>query len=137
MTEARAAGGWRLATRALVRQRAVLASAVIFIVIVLACLAAPLWANLVADTGPTANHVSDTIVVDGEERFVVGLDGIPIGPTWEGKFFLGADTNGRDVMVRLLYGGRNSLVIGILAALITTVLATLLGLIAGYFRGPV
>ena len=42
------------------------------------------------------------------------VDGIPIGPTWHGKFFLGADRNGRDTMVRLLYGGRNSLLIGII-----------------------
>ena len=43
---------------------------------------------------------------------MVGLDGVPIGPQWlkaDGKFFLGADRNGRDIMVRLLYGGRNSL----------------------------
>jgi peptide/nickel transport system permease protein len=66
---------------------------------------------------------------------VVGLDGVPIGPTWKGEFFLGADPNGRDVMVRLLYGGRNSLVIGFAAALITTILSIVLGLIAGYFRG--
>ena len=38
-------------------------------------------------------------------------------------------------MVRLLYGGRNSLVIGIAAALMTTVLSIVLGLLAGYFRG--
>jgi peptide/nickel transport system permease protein len=37
--------------------------------------------------------------------------------------------------VRLLYGGRNSLVIGVTAALITTVLSIILGVIAGYFRG--
>jgi peptide/nickel transport system permease protein len=53
----------------------------------------------------------------------------------DGKFFLGADPNGRDIMVRLLYGGRNSLMIGITAALITTFLSILLGTIAGYFRG--
>ena len=63
------------------------------------------------------------------------LDGVPIGPTWQGEFFLGADRNGRDIMVRLLYGGRNSLLIGIAAALITTLLSVVLGLLAGYFRG--
>ncbi|HYP47173.1 MAG TPA: ABC transporter permease, partial [Thermoleophilaceae bacterium] len=68
---------------------------------------------------------------------VVGLDGVPIGPTYSGEFFLGADSNGRDIMVRLLYGGRNSLLIGVSAALITTVLSIVLGLMAGYFRGPV
>jgi peptide/nickel transport system permease protein len=68
----------------------------------------------------------------------VGLDGVPIGPQWlkaDGRFFLGADRNGRDIMVRLLYGGRNSLMIGITAALITTFLSIVLGVVAGYFRG--
>ena len=58
------------------------------------------------------------------------------GPTWQGEFFLGADHNGRDVMVRLLYGGRNSLLIGIVAALITTAaLASWSGCLSGYLRG--
>jgi peptide/nickel transport system permease protein len=39
-------------------------------------------------------------------------------------------------MVRLLYGGRTSLVIGITAALVTTLLAIVLGTLAGFFRGP-
>ena len=38
----------------------------------------------------------------------------PIGPTWDiHHYFLGADNQGRDVAARLLYGGRNSLLIGI------------------------
>ena len=91
--------------------------------LVLACLAAPLWADHVAHTTMNENHLSDTIKVDGKTKNVVGLDGVPIGPQWlkaDGKFFLGADRNGRDIMVRLLYGGRNSLLIGITAAMITT-----------------
>ena len=53
-----------------------------------------------------------------------------------GKFFLGADGRlGRDEMVRLMYGGRTSLFIGFAAALITTLLAIVLGLLAGYYRG--
>jgi peptide/nickel transport system permease protein len=51
------------------------------------------------------------------------------------RFFLGADSVGRDVAVRLLYGGRNSLEIGGVATLITMVLATIIGVAAGYFRG--
>ena len=88
--------------------------------LVLACIAAPLWADKVAETTMNANHLSDMIKVDGKEKNVVGLDGVPIGPQWlkaDGKFFLGADRNGRDIMVRLLYGGRNSLLIGVVAAL--------------------
>ncbi len=56
----------------------------------------------------------------------------------DGKYVLGADTLGRDVAVRVLYGGRNSLKIGIASALICTFLATILALIAGVLRrvGP-
>jgi peptide/nickel transport system permease protein len=131
-------GPWRLGLRRLRRNKIALAFGFLFILLVAACLAAPLWANNVADTGPNTNHLSDTIQVDGETVNVVGLDGVPIGPQYmkaDGKFFLGADRNGRDIMVRLLYGGRNSLLIGISAALITTFLSILLGTLAGYFRG--
>ena len=108
---------------------------VLFAILVAACLAAPLWAEHVAHTTPYENHLSDTIELDGETVDVVARNGVPIGPTWEGEFFLGADRNGRDTMVRLLYGGRNSLLIGAAAALATTLLAVLLGLLAGYYRG--
>jgi peptide/nickel transport system permease protein len=133
-------GPWRLGLRRLRRNKVAIAFGFLFILLVAACLAAPLWANNVADTGPNTNHLSDTIRVDGETVNVVGLDGVPIGPQYmkaDGKFFLGADRNGRDIMVRLLYGGRNSLLIGISAALITTFLSILLGTLAGYFRGAV
>jgi peptide/nickel transport system permease protein len=66
---------------------------------------------------------------------VVGRDGQPIGPTWEGRFFLGADAKGRDVMVRLLYGGRNSLVIGVSGGARHGAPGARLGLVAGYAGG--
>ena len=125
----------RLAARRLRRDRGALAFGVIFLLLVAACLAAPLWANEVAHTTVSQNHLTDTVEQDGEQVNVVGFDGVPIGPTWEGEFFLGADQNGRDNMVRLLYGGRNSLLIGVIAALITTLLGVLIGVLAGYFRG--
>src|SRR5829696_2908664 len=129
-------GPWRLGLRRLRRNKVAIAFGVLFILLVLACLAAPLWANKVAHTTPTENHLSDTITIDGKKTNVVGLDGVPIGPTYQGEFFLGADPNGRDIMVRLLYGGRNSLMIGVAAALMTTLLSIVLGVVAGYFRGP-
>jgi peptide/nickel transport system permease protein len=89
----------------------------------------------VAHTSPTANHLTDQVRVGGKLEDVVSPAGIPIGPTWHGRFFLGADSNGRDVAVRLLYGGRNSLEIGAVATLITMILATIIGVAAGYFRG--
>ena len=114
------AGPWQLAWRRLRRDKLGLAFGVLFVLLVAACLAAPLWAKHVAHTTPDENHLTDTIEQDGETVNVVSLEGIPIGPTWQGEFFLGADGNGRDNMVRLLYGGRNSLLIGIIAAVITT-----------------
>jgi peptide/nickel transport system permease protein len=104
-------------------------------VLVLAALAAPLWASAVADRGPRDTNETGKVDSGGRAVDVVSLDGVPIGPQWHGEYFLGADANGRDVMVRLLYGARNSLLIGLAAALLTTVLATLVGLVAGYFGG--
>jgi peptide/nickel transport system permease protein len=130
---------WRLARRRLLRNRVALGFGALFLLIVLFVLAAPLWARHVADTGPNTTHTLEKITVDGEVREVVNIEGRPIGPVWlgaGGKFFLGADGRlGRDEMVRLMYGGRISLFIGIVSALITTLLATVLGLLAGYYRG--
>jgi peptide/nickel transport system permease protein len=129
------ASPWRLAGRRLRRDKSALVFGALFIVLVLACLAAPLWADQIAHTTPEENHLTDTIEKDGETVNVVGLDGVPIGPTWQGEFFLGADQLGRDNMVRLLYGGRNSLLIGVVAAVFTTLLAIIFGVLAGYLRG--
>ncbi|HKO37868.1 MAG TPA: ABC transporter permease [Solirubrobacterales bacterium] len=132
-------GPWSLALRRFLRNRLAVAFLGVFVLIVLFVLAAPLWAEHVAETGPNEEHIVEQITVDGEKRDVVTVEGIPIGPQWfgaDGKFFLGADGRlGRDEMVRLMYGGRISLLVAISAALISTMLAVVLGLLAGYFRG--
>ena len=66
----------------------------------------------------------------------LGIGETPIGPTWHSNFFIGADAQGRDVMARVLYGGRASLEIGIGSAVICCFVALVLALIAGFFRGP-
>jgi peptide/nickel transport system permease protein len=128
---------YRLGLRRLRRNKAALAFGALFLLIVVLCLCAPLYADHVAHTSPNANHVTDTVTVGGVEKDVVSPTGQPIGPTWQGRFLLGADQNGRDIAVRLLYGGRNSLEVGFVATLLTMVLATLVGIVAGYFRGVV
>jgi peptide/nickel transport system permease protein len=128
-------GPWRLAMRRLRRNKVALAFGALFVLIVLICLAAPLYAHDVAHTDPFKNHLTDTIVVNGQTKDVVAPDGVPIGPTYQGRFFLGADGNGRDIAVRLLYGGRTSLLVGVGAALMTILLSILVGTLAGYFRG--
>jgi len=132
-------GPWSLALRRFFRNRLAVAFLGVFVLIVLFVLAAPLWAEHVAETGPNEEHIVEQITVDGEKLDVVSVEGKPIGPQWfaaDGKFFLGADGRlGRDEMVRLMYGGRISLLVAISAALISTMLAVVLGLLAGYFRG--
>lgn len=49
-------------------------------------------------------------------------------------FLLGADANGRDVLARLVHGGRNSLAISILSVAIGFVVGGLLGLLSGFYR---
>jgi peptide/nickel transport system permease protein len=119
-------GPYKLAWRRLRRNKVALAFGGLFLTIVILCLLAPVYANDIADTGPNAEHVDTAL-----NQF-----GLPIGPTWHSHYFLGADNVGRDVAVRLLYGGRTSLQIGAEATLITIVFGTLLALLAGYFRGP-
>ena len=133
--EIRGRSPWYLAWVRLRRNKTALAFGLLFVVIVLACLAAPLWADHVAHTTPDANHITDTISVDGASVDVVSPDGTPIGPGLRGQYLLGADQNGRDVMVRLLYGGRTSIFIGVAAAAITTVVAVVVGLLCGFYRG--
>jgi peptide/nickel transport system permease protein len=132
-------GPWAIAWRRLRRNKVALFSLFVFLLIVVCCLLAPVWANHVADTGPNKTHTLEKLHEGGEVKEVVEPSGKAIGPQFfsaGGKFFLGADGHlGRDEMVRLLYGGRASLFIGILAALITTILAIVLALLAGYYGG--
>lgn len=58
----------------------------------------------------------------------------PVGPGVSGHF-LGTDELGRDLAVRVLYGGQVSLSVGFLTALISLTIGTALGLMAGFFGG--
>ena len=128
-------GPYKLAWRRLRRNRVSLAFGGLFVLIVVLCLLAPVYSHDIAHIGPNDENITGTVKVGGKTELIVSKYDIPIGPTWSSRYFLGADENGRDVAVRLLYGGRNSLEIGAVATVITMVIATLLGLAAGYFRG--
>ena len=131
-----AIGPWKLAARRLRRNKVAVGFLVLFILILVACLLAPVYASHIAHIGPNTNNVTGTINVNGQSENVVSLSGVPIGPTFTSHYFFGADTNGRDLAVRLLYGGRTSLEIGGIATAIIIFFGTIVGLLAGYFRGP-
>src|SRR5262245_5527322 len=139
------ASPWVLARRRLWRNKPAMAMLGVLLVILLLSLAAPLYAQHVAHTDPFRSNLDGTTIVNGKVVPVVqesssglGLGVTPIGPTWDPHhYLLGADNQGRDVAARLLYGGRNSLLIAIEAALITCILGTIIGLAAGFFGGAV
>jgi peptide/nickel transport system permease protein len=143
---------WYLAWRRLRRNYFALVCLGVFFAIVIACALAPVYAHHVAHTGPNVEHSGETVMVNGHPtpvisggsyydaatgKFVI-RDVKIIGPTWwhaNGRFVLGADSLGRDVAVRLLYGGLNSLKIGIGSAFICTIFAVLLALLGGFYGG--
>ncbi len=99
---------------------------IIFIVfmVVLATVGAPLLAGVV-------HHEPNEVFVS-EALDEIGL---PSGPSSE--FWFGADTAGRDLFVRVLYGARTSLTVALVATGIALVIGVVLGLIAGFYRGKV
>lgn len=101
-----------------------IASTVVIVLIVLMAIFAPV-ASAIIGHGPNTQYRT------------TGLSpaGIPVGP---GKnFLLGTDELGRDILVRIFYGARISLVAGVLASLIAVIIGVIIGLAAGYFGGAV
>jgi peptide/nickel transport system permease protein len=101
------------------RPLAVFGLLIIVIVVVLAA-AAP----LVAPYGPAEQHFEG-----------LTLEGAPLPPNAE--FLLGTDLLGRDLLSRLLYGARTSLVIGIVANGVAVAIGALIGVTAGFFGGAI
>jgi peptide/nickel transport system permease protein len=143
---------WVLAWRRLRRNRVALVALGVFVLVCVACALAPVYAHHVAHSGPTDVHIGETVSVNGKQvpivskgglsfengKTILHAGGVPIGPQWfsaGGRYVLGADPLGRDTAVRMLYGGLNSLKVGIGSALICVAIALVLALAAGYFHG--
>jgi len=65
----------------------------------------------------------------------LGPTGLPVGPS--SRYPLGADLLGRNELVRLVYGIRVSLTVAVVSNATSIVIGAAVGLLAGYFRGPV
>lgn len=110
--------------RRLWRETSVKTGLVIVVVMVLSAMAAPLIAAWLGH-GET-EQFRDTTLSDM---------GIPVGPSL--SFPLGADDNGRDVLVRTLYGTRISLLVAVPATTLAMLIGLLVGLVSGYLGGRV
>ena len=106
------------------QDKAAVGGLVIIIVLIALALAAPLIAKLVGH-GPN----------DLFQREMTDSFGVPKGPNAD--FWFGADSAGRDVFVRVIYGARTSLIVGLVATGIAVFIGTALGIIAGYFGGKI
>jgi peptide/nickel transport system permease protein len=98
------------------RRRVLGVCALLIVALVIAAIVGP----IVLSRGPNDQDLSLALLV----------------PTQQGTI-LGTDELGRDMLVRLLYGLRISFAVAALALVIQLVIGTPLGMIAGYFRGPI
>src|SRR5664279_2903579 len=117
-------GPWLLAWQRLRRDRVAIISLVIIVLIVLMAIFAPVATWI---TGHPPN----------EQYRQIGLtpDGLPMGPS--SQFWMGTDDLGRDIFVRIAYGARVSLLVGVVATGIAVMTGVVVGLAAGFFGGLV
>ena len=108
---------WSDAWRKLQRNRAAVVAAVIISVMAVLVLIGPLFANFAYDFTDWANVSS--------------------GPSIETGHIFGTDTLGRDLFVRTLYGGRISLMVGVVATLVSLVIGISYGATAGFLGGRI
>ncbi len=114
---------WQIFWSRLRKDRAALLGGVIIVLFVLMAVLAPIISHNIIHHGPN----------DLFQDQMTNELGLPKGPT--GQFWFGADSNGRDVFVRTLYGLRTSLVVAIGATGVAVALGSVLGLIAGFVGG--
>jgi peptide/nickel transport system permease protein len=115
---------WQLAWARLRRDKVAVASFAVICVIVLLAVFAPVIASILGH-GPNTQFRTTGL----------SAHGIPVGPG--SRFFFGTDDLGRDVFLRVIYGARISLLVGVVASGLAVGVGLLIGLAAGYFAGPV
>jgi ABC-type dipeptide/oligopeptide/nickel transport system permease subunit len=104
------------------RDRLALASLWFIALLIVVAIAAPLVVSLLGLPGPSVQNPNLT-----------NAFGSPLGPSSAHPF--GVDPLGQDIASRVIYGTRVSLIVGIVGTGVATVLGTIVGLLAGYYRG--
>jgi len=114
----------RLALARLRRDRVAMVSTATILLLVVVALAAPLIAHLVGHD-PTTQYRATGLTPSG----------LPVAPNRH--FWFGTDNLGRDVFIRVIYGTRVSLLVGVVSTLLAVVLGVVVGVTAGYWQGAV
>jgi peptide/nickel transport system permease protein len=114
-TKQRAVGPWRIALERFLKNRVAVVGAVLFLAIVLSVIIVPI---------ASPYELSEFALEDKEQA--------PSAAHW-----LGTDEQGRDVVLRLFYGGRISILVGLMAAGVSVILGAVIGGISGYYGGRV
>lgn len=109
---------WQIARRKFVRNKLAMISSFFILLVTLMSISAPFIA-------PVLSPLPDISKVN--------IGAMNIEPN--GEHLLGTDKSGRDVLTRLFYGGRISLLVGFSATLIVITLGTVVGALAGFFGG--
>src|ERR1700733_6331704 len=102
--------------------RVAMVSAVFIIFLIIVAIAAPLIVSIFGLQGPNVQNPN-----------ALDAFGSPTGPSSAHPF--GVDQLGRDVLSRVIYGSRVSLEVGIFGTAIAAVIGTVMGLLAGFYRG--
>ncbi|MGW3101662.1 ABC transporter permease [Streptomyces sp. NPDC001100] len=117
----------RIAWERLKRDKLALTGGIVVLVLILLALLAPVITNLLGQD-PDVYH----------ENLIDPLFSTPTGSLGgiSGDHLLGVEpVNGRDILARILYGARISLLVGFMSAVVAVVLGTVLGILAGFFGG--
>jgi ABC-type dipeptide/oligopeptide/nickel transport system permease subunit len=112
--------------RRLRRDRVAMVALVFIGVLVLVALLAPVLVKLLGARPPAEQNV---------ELFADIAPPEDAGPHWTSYPALGTDALGRDILSRVLYGARISLQVAFISTAIIVVVGTIVGMIAGYYRG--
>lgn len=134
----------RMVMRRFLRSKLSIAGLIMLAALFLFCWVGPLFYNTWKEDVPDrtgANTYDQYLVVDadGNEFYQIVVTSKPINALAKpsSSHILGTDVTGLDVFVRLMYGGRRSLVISFLAVFLTSALGIIMGGIAGFYGGIV
>ena len=112
----------RLFWERLRQDKAALAGGAVIVLLVLIAIFGGPAAKQITGHGPNATYDSMTDAY-----------GVPYGPN--GSFWFGADSAGRDLFVRTMYGARTSLFVGVVASGLALFIGLVVGMVAGFFGG--